>query len=340
VNIDHSKGAIGGTLEDAIRTTMTSDTDLYCRTCKSLREEGKMGRIWLRLVEAPEVLFVRIARFEKTKGGKKYRKCSSEIAVPEILDMNQYLEASDQLATAKAIYRLCGAISHAGTINSGHFVSHVRSQIRRWYRLNDEIVTESSIATLNDDPSKFGKRKFTPYVLAYTKILNGDESADPPLRQHTPPTNPDTKFESTFKLRVSVDIGGQICTLTRKLTGSSPVDHDDDKEIDNDIYNGNDKEDDSGDDKQEIEMQININNAQGQCLMESRKITFDLVKSRKPSGSARRVNGKGKSAGQLSKPPEPQPRTRNGALIPPSTILTRSKNTRPKAEANARVNKA
>ncbi len=180
VHIDHSKGPTGGTLEDAIGTTMTNEIDLTCKKCKKLDKEGRMGRIWLRLRDAPEIFFVRISRFERTKKGRLFKKCNNEVAIPEILDMTSHLEDSDQETGVEARYRLCGAINHAGTMNSGHFVSHVRGPNRQWYRLDDQVVTDSSIATLNDDPAKFGKHKFTPYVLAYIKVFDEDVSSDLP----------------------------------------------------------------------------------------------------------------------------------------------------------------
>lgn len=234
VHIDHSKGTNGGTLEDAIQTTMTNEIDLTCKKCKKLEKEGRTGRVWLRLRDAPEVFFVRISRFERTKKGRLFKKCNNEVTVPEILDMTPHLEDSDQKAGIEAKYRLSGAINHAGTMNSGHFVSHVRGPDRQWYRLDDQVVTHSSIATLNNDPTKFGKHKFTPYVLAYTKVFDEDVSPDPPLRQLTPPPTP---VPTETKFRVRVNIAGQVFTMTRKLKDFSSLTVNQDATLEADIVN-------------------------------------------------------------------------------------------------------
>jgi Ubiquitin carboxyl-terminal hydrolase len=249
---DHSKGTAGGTLEDAIRTTMTNELDLTCKKYKKLGKDGKMGCIWLRMRDVPEALFIRIARFQQTKSGRSYRKCNSKVLVPEILDSAPFVED----ASTEGRYRLCGAINQARTMNRSHFVSHVRGQNRQWYRLRDEIVTNSSIATLNDEPSKFGKHKFTPYVVAYTKIFDSDVSLDPPLQQSSHPTTPVNK---DVRFRVKVKVAGQIFTMTRKLKGFETFK------------------------SQDISMEMEIVDDDGKSVLQVEPITFELIKAQDES---------------------------------------------------------
>jgi Ubiquitin carboxyl-terminal hydrolase len=311
VDIDHSKGAIGGTVEDAIRRTMTNEIDLTCKQCKKMGKEGKMGRIWLRLRDAPEIFFIRISRFERTKRGRLYRKCNNEVAVPEILDMTPHLEESDKQAGVEARYRLCGAINHAGTMDSGHFVSHVRGPNRQWYRLDDQTVTDSSIATLNDDPAKFGKHKFTPYVLAFTRVFDDDVSPDPPLRQLTPPPTP-AKTEAKFRIRVN--IADQVFTMTRKLKHFCAITE-----------------------SQEVNLHADIVDADGAILLEAEPMTIELAMKTSESNSTSSKTKKAKPS-PLRTPKKPLPET--GLVTPSPTPIrtkTKTKTSRSKGEDSAKV---
>ena len=265
--------------------------------------------------DAPEVLFIQIARFERTKRGRSYRKCNNEVIVPEILDMMPFLEESEKPAGIESRYRLCGTINHAGTMGSGHFVSHVRGQNRHWYRLDDETVTDSSIATLNNDPLRFGKHKFTPYVLAYTKVFDDDLAPDPP-RAPTPPAC------KTVRLRVKVDIarGGHVLTMTRRIKGFATLDD------------------------QTLSMQIDIVDADGNSVLHVEPITFQLVRAALESGCSR----EGNPNDDLPKTPRRERLAKAKAdpnptgLVSPSPTPTKMKTrtTRSKGEEKARVGRA
>lgn len=293
VNIDHSKGPNGGTLEDAIRTTLTNEIDLTCPKCKRLSKEGKPGRIWYRVHDMPEILFIRLARFEHTKSGKAYRKCNNEVLIPDILDLTPYLEASAgadaAAAAAAAKFRLAGTINHAGTMHSGHFVSHVRSAKRTWFRLDDESVTASSIATLNHDPARLTKthHRFSPYLLAYTRIADPDAAADDDDHDddhHLSPDPPapakqEEKPEVRFRFRVRVALhDGQAFTMTRRLRAFSAL-HD-----------------------QELSMQMDVVDARGCSVLSVDPIVFRLV--REALGNAR---GEGEGEGEGRKTPSLSP---------------------------------
>lgn len=312
VHISQSDGAVAGTLEDAIRTTMTNEIDHTCKKCKKLGKEGKMGRIWLRLRDAPEILFIRISRFERTKRGRVYRKCNNEVTVPEVLDMTTYLEDSDKQDGITAQYRLCGAINHAGTMDSGHFVSHVRGPNRQWYRLDDETVTDSSIATLNSEPAKHGKHIFTPYILAYTKIRNDDLSPDPPLRPPTPPPTPAPALP-TARFRVQVTIAGQAFTMTRRF-----------------------KDYDPGKPSYGVAIQADIADADGNALLGAEPVTVQLVRG---------VGGSSRVEKQRKGPKSPRtPRKKfkvemTGLASPSPTPVRATTRARSEGEEGARVHK-
>jgi len=307
VDMDHAQGSTGGTLQDAIQMTLKNELDLTCKECKKLRKGGKLGRIWLRMRDTPEVLFMRISRFERTKKGRLYRKCNNEVIVPEILDVTPYLAEFDKQAGVEARYRLCGAINHAGTMDHGHFVSHVRGQSRQWYRLDDETVTESSIATLNNDPAKFGKHKFTPYILAYTKIFDDDLSPDPALQQPTPPATPAKSSSKDARFRVKVNLADQAFTMTRKLKGFETVE------------------------TQDLQMQMDIVDANGDRVLKVDPITAQLVKALEATSSRASCP---KSA-PLKTPRKPLPKT--GLATPSPTPTKETATSRSKREEKAKV---
>jgi Ubiquitin carboxyl-terminal hydrolase len=291
VMLDHSKGTAGGTLEDAIRPTTTKRTrsDLQeMQEAGKKRKYGEMGRIWLRMRDVPDVLFIRIARFQQMKSGRSFRKCNNEVLVPEILNLAPFVED----VSTEGRYRLCEAVNHAGTINSGHFVSHIRDQNRQWYLLDDDIATNSSIATLNDDPSKFGKYKFMPFVVAYTKIFDNDESPDPTLQQPSFPTTPANK---DVRFRVKVELAGQTFTMTRKLKGFETFE------------------------SRDIGMEMDIADGDGNSVLQVEPIIFELIKAQYES----ETTGP-KTSPEASRKPLPKTGLATQSPTPPKKTKTRT----------------
>ena len=66
------------------------------------------------------------------------------IEVPEILDMSNYKLFDKNI---KNIYRLYGVVNHIGNIDSGHYYSFCRNNIRKnasndWFVYNDENISK------------------------------------------------------------------------------------------------------------------------------------------------------------------------------------------------------
>jgi hypothetical protein len=161
--------ANGNSLEECIVSELREENELICDTCAKLPNLKGPGRLWWKLREAPEVLLVRLSRFT---AGKHPGKSNKIIAIPERLDLTVHLEQEDRDAGTTAQYQLDSVVSHAGTLNTGHYVTHVRlsGSGRGWRCIDDANVSISSFEDAVGHRKKFQKWTFTPVILAYTKI--------------------------------------------------------------------------------------------------------------------------------------------------------------------------
>jgi hypothetical protein len=161
--------ANGDSLEECIVSELREENELICDICAKLPNPKGPGRMWWKFREAPEVLFVRLSRFT---AGKRPGKSNKNIAIPERLDITIHLEQEDRDAGATAQYQLDSVVSHAGTLNTGHYVTHVRlsGSDRGWCCLDNANVSVSSFEDAVNHSKKFRKWNFTPVILAYTKV--------------------------------------------------------------------------------------------------------------------------------------------------------------------------
>ena len=157
----------GSSLEECFENYMKDANPGFSRCQSQTCTKKKFGsRIWYKLREAPDVLFIHISRFTPAN-----RKSTKKITIPEILDLDVYLETEDRNAGETAQYRLDGIVSHAGNVNTGHYITHVRdvTNSTAWYRIDDTTVTRSFFANAVNDPKKYKSWAWTPVILAYTK---------------------------------------------------------------------------------------------------------------------------------------------------------------------------
>src|SRR5271156_4578160 len=161
--------ANGDSLEECIVSELREENELICDICAKLPNPRGPGRLWWKFREAPEVLFVRLSRFT---AGKRPGKSNKRIAIPERLDITVHLEQKDRDAGATAQYQLDSVVSHAGTLNTGHYVTHARlsGNDRGWCCMDDTNVIVSSFEDAVNHSKKFRKWAFTPVILAYTKV--------------------------------------------------------------------------------------------------------------------------------------------------------------------------
>ncbi|KAG8431340.1 hypothetical protein GDO86_019024, partial [Hymenochirus boettgeri] len=86
----------------------------------------------------PSTLNLQLMRFvfDRQTGHKK--KLNTYIGFSETLDMNPYLEQTDN----KYLYELSAVLIHRGvSAYSGHYIAHVKDpQTGEWYKFNDEEI--------------------------------------------------------------------------------------------------------------------------------------------------------------------------------------------------------
>ncbi len=151
-------------LDDYMKDVNPGFSRCQSQTCS----KKKFGsRIWYKLREAPGVLFIHISRFTPAS-----RKSTKKITIPEILDLESHLENEDRDAGETALYRLDAVVSHAGNVNTGHYITYVRDMTdsTAWYRIDGTKVSRSFFANAVDDPKIYRSWAWTPVILAYSKV--------------------------------------------------------------------------------------------------------------------------------------------------------------------------
>jgi hypothetical protein len=160
-------------LQNAIAKFMKYDTELYCSRCKQFPDyKDRLGRFWNSFIETPEILFIRVNRLKYING--RLQKKAWPLHIPDHLDLSEYLDKEAKAAGVTAQYRLSGVVSHAGSPETGHYISYVKHHAYddEWVRIDDELVLWSSFGEAVCAPEALARYKssFFPYLLAYTKV--------------------------------------------------------------------------------------------------------------------------------------------------------------------------
>lgn len=110
-----------------------------------------------------------------------WKDCTA-VAIPERLELSDYLNAHEFGKGSRLTYSLCSVVSHQGNqLDNGHYVSYVRGVKDRnqWYEINDQQVNQVSQSYFDD--SEVGAlseenyvNRFTPYILFYEKDLKSE----------------------------------------------------------------------------------------------------------------------------------------------------------------------
>lgn len=171
------------------RTTLESLIDNYFNDTVSRWRSDECGHLCQnaeqkpRLQSLPSVLFIHAHRTKMSKARTMY-KTLSYVRIPERLDMSEYLEPHQFGKGSLAKYRLRAIVSHGHssvpsrrlpTLNSGHYVSVVRTGIRdnTWYLIDDERVQQCNLNDFNDSRGRttVGPKGFeyeaTPLIMLY-----------------------------------------------------------------------------------------------------------------------------------------------------------------------------
>jgi len=131
-------------------TQLDEDNKWNCKHCNDSVCAHQQSNIY----SVPKILVFQLNRFIKVQN--QYQKDERAIIIPETIDMSRFVINQNN----SGVYHLYAIIQHSGTINSGHYFSHIKID-NSWYMFNDSSVTKSSLTSI--DPT-------TPYMLFYEQV--------------------------------------------------------------------------------------------------------------------------------------------------------------------------
>lgn len=158
-------------LVDRIRVAFSGTTTgsfCYCNASVAAGVPEKLDIY--RIQEWPQILVLRINRFyHDASNGSMGAKLENEVDYPEVLDLSEFAASN----TDSIRYRLDGVVSHIGSIEFGHYISHVRDPNGPVFlEVDDEDMYDvgSNISSLQRPHLVQGNEEFTPYVLVYSRL--------------------------------------------------------------------------------------------------------------------------------------------------------------------------
>ncbi len=174
-----------------------SSNTYMCANCNHTYQEATKQ---LSIRKAPEVLTIHLKRFEHSFNTVKidsFLQFPSEFSifdfttegvhlsneVNRISSTGTGLNALNQPAISPSVidpaynvkkyskemlYRLVATVNHSGVVDSGHYVSFVKSGEYAWFKFDDATVSKVSTATVLNS---------NPYMLFYSRVKNVSENS-------------------------------------------------------------------------------------------------------------------------------------------------------------------
>lgn len=113
--------------------TMEGNNKWYHEKSKSFKKAEKKIMFW----KTPNIMIICLKRFENMG-----HKNNTPVVYPvDKLDLTHYCVGYDR---NKSIYRLIAVGNHIGSEQFGHYFANCRNQNGKWYKFDDENVTETS----------------------------------------------------------------------------------------------------------------------------------------------------------------------------------------------------
>ena len=130
-----------------------------CPNCEIENDSSKRITCW----KLPQILIIHLKRFghKKHRGSRKIHnsvECPEEMSFEDVFD-------PEVASIDKHKYNLVSTINHHGTIGGGHYTADVLNEhpvdhVKRWYCMNDSIISYYNPDEVNHDDS---------YILLYEK---------------------------------------------------------------------------------------------------------------------------------------------------------------------------
>lgn len=136
---------------------LDGDNQYACDECKNLSD----GERYIDIITAPKNLILTLKHFKYDQNYHTRAKLMHKIHLDETISLNLVQPETEKNVIVK--YVLYAAVVHSGTsMDSGHYYTYAADFPSRWYKFNDNYVTESSINDLHNLSSPN-----TPYILFY-----------------------------------------------------------------------------------------------------------------------------------------------------------------------------
>ena len=132
-------------------------TGWRCGVCHQFEATTELVKS-LELATTPEMLVVEFRRFNTNR-----QKDNVHIPFTQWLELTPYT-----INRTPTKYRLMAVVHHSGTLSRGHYVTVARGPRGEWQRMNDQVVSDTTVTEALRPSSDF-----SPYLLFYAKIALG-----------------------------------------------------------------------------------------------------------------------------------------------------------------------
>lgn len=143
INDNKSYPTLYDCLDQFTRTELL-DAKYRCRSC---RNEASAHRT-LRVKRIPPVLSFQLKRFKHNFSNDTSSKIESRVDVPLFLNLTNYtadyMDTDGELIDESKVYELFAMVNHTGLVNTGHYVTYVKTSSGQWLKFDDSIITVSS----------------------------------------------------------------------------------------------------------------------------------------------------------------------------------------------------
>ncbi|GEQ69759.1 hypothetical protein JCM33374_g3433 [Metschnikowia sp. JCM 33374] len=120
------------------------DVKYRCRSCRS---EARAHRT-LRIKKMPPVLSIQLKRFKHNFANDTSSKIEDRVDVPLFLNLTKYTSDYNENTGVDVdetkVYELFAMVNHTGSVNTGHYVTYIKTSSGQWLKFDDSIITASS----------------------------------------------------------------------------------------------------------------------------------------------------------------------------------------------------
>ncbi|CAF4088654.1 unnamed protein product [Adineta steineri] len=184
---------------------LANEDSFDCLKCKAHVSASQS----LKLNQTSPIIIIHLKRFIYDTQTQTIRKIKNFISYPELLDIHPYIHKdmlqldNENYKFTDFIYQLYAVLVHLGeTANNGHIFSYVQAPDTRWYKANDESITQVNLDSVLAENNS--------YMLFYARLteenINLLQSTD--ITSNTRSTSPlasSTPVNANSLIRTNMD---------------------------------------------------------------------------------------------------------------------------------------